>query len=286
MKKHQLPMTVEEQINNLKSIGLIISDNEYAAKILNEVSYFRLVKAYSLGLKKDGIYKSGVSFEDIVELYMFNADFRHLLFAQIERIEVGLRCQIANYFSGKYGIFGYRDMENFENKIAQRRLLSEIEKEIQRNRKAPFIKNFQENYETGNIPFYAVVEVLSFGTLSKCYKNMKNADKKEIAKEYNINFKYLQSWVESISYVRNICAHYGRLYNATLSKAPQLYKQYASIGINNRTIFSILICMKYILKDDDVWKTFIEDLSILISQYPKIHISKLGFTENWRELIE
>ena len=285
MKKHQLPMTVEEQINNLKSIGLIISDNEYAAKILNEVSYFRLVKAYSLGLKKDGKYKSGVRFEDIVELYMFNADFRHLLFAQIERIEVGLRCQIANYFSGKYGVFGYRDIENFENKIAQQYLLSEIEKEIQRNRKVPFIKNFQENYETGNIPFYAVVEVLSFGTLSKCYKNMKNTDKKEIAKEYNINFKYLQSWVESISYVRNICAHYGRLYNATLSKAPQLYKQYASIGINNRTIFSILICMKYILKDDDAWKTFIEDLSILISQYPKIHINKLGFTENWRELI-
>lgn len=203
---------------------------------------------------------------------------------QIERIEVGLRCKIANYFSEKYGIFGYRDIENFENKIAQQRLLSEIDREIQRNKKAPFIKNFQENYESGNIPFYAVVEVLSFGTLSKCYKNMKNSDKKEIARAYEINFRYLQSWIESISYVRNICAHYGRLYNVMLSKAPQLYKEY--IGINNRTIFSILICMKHIFKNDNNWRMFVDDLSLLISQYPKVHIDKLGFTENWRKLIE
>lgn len=35
----------------------------------------------------------------------------------------------------------------------------------------------------------------------------------------------VESWLESISYVRNICAHYGRLYNAKLSKTPMLYKE-------------------------------------------------------------
>lgn len=278
-------MTVEEQINNLKNIGLVIFDDKYAEKILNKISYFRLVKAYSLCLKKDGVYKPGVRFEDLVELYMFNAEFRHMLFEQIEKIEVELRCQISNYFSVKYGIFGYRDIDNFENKSAQQYLLNEIEKEIYRNRKAPFIKNFQNNYESGNIPFYAVVEVLSFGTLSKCYKNMKNIDKKEIAKEFKINFKYLQSWIETISYVRNVCAHYGRLYNAALSKTPQLYKQYMSMGINNRTIFSVLICMKYILQDDEDWKVFVERLYALIEKYPKVNIHKLGFTNDWKELI-
>ena len=51
LKKHQPPMTIDEQVENLKSIGLIVNDEEYAKKILNDISYFRLVKAFSLNLK-------------------------------------------------------------------------------------------------------------------------------------------------------------------------------------------------------------------------------------------
>ena len=51
LKKHQAPMTIEEQIGNLMEIGLAVADEEYAQKILNDISYFRLVKAYSLGFK-------------------------------------------------------------------------------------------------------------------------------------------------------------------------------------------------------------------------------------------
>ena len=57
LKQHQLPMTIDEQIENLKSLGLIIENEEYAKKILNDISYFRLIKAYSLGFKpKNGKY--------------------------------------------------------------------------------------------------------------------------------------------------------------------------------------------------------------------------------------
>ena len=38
---------------------------------------------------------------------------------------------------------------------------------------------------------------------------MKNVDKKVVAKSFGIGYTYLESWLESISYVRNICAHYG-----------------------------------------------------------------------------
>ena len=57
LKKQQPPMTIDEQVENLKSIGLIVDDEEYAKKILNDISYFRLVKTYSLNLKpKNGCY--------------------------------------------------------------------------------------------------------------------------------------------------------------------------------------------------------------------------------------
>lgn len=51
LKEHPSPMTVDEQISNLREKGLIIEDEEHARSFLNEVSYFRLIKAYSLGLK-------------------------------------------------------------------------------------------------------------------------------------------------------------------------------------------------------------------------------------------
>ena len=107
LKEHQPSMTIEEQVKNLKEIGLIISDEEYAKKILNDISYFRLVKAYSLNLKiKNEKYNENITFEHIVELYLFNANFRQLLFPQIEKIEVNARCRIANYFANQYGVLG------------------------------------------------------------------------------------------------------------------------------------------------------------------------------------
>ena len=35
LKEHQPPMTIEEQVENLKKIGLIVEDEEYAKRILN-----------------------------------------------------------------------------------------------------------------------------------------------------------------------------------------------------------------------------------------------------------
>lgn len=232
LKKHQPPMTIDEQVENLKSIGMIIEDEAYAKKILNDISYFRLIKAYSLNLKtKNGDYEGKVKFEQIVELYLFNANFRQIIFPEIEKVEINIRCRIANYFSEQYGVLGYLEESNFANPRYHKDFLDDIDGEIRRNSRAPFVKNFRENYDGGKLPIYALVEILSFGTLSKLYKNMKNPDKKAIAKFFGVGYTYFESWIESISYVRNICAHYGRLYNAKLSKTPILYKEYLEAGI-------------------------------------------------------
>lgn len=36
LKQHQPPMTIDEQVENLENIGLIVEDEEYAKKILND----------------------------------------------------------------------------------------------------------------------------------------------------------------------------------------------------------------------------------------------------------
>ena len=287
LKEHQPPMTIDEQIENLKNIGLIVENEEYAKKILNDISYFRLIKAYSLNLKsKNGKYCEKVTFEQIVELYLFNANFRQVIFPEIEKVEINVRCRIANYFAEQYGVLGYLEADNFVNAEYHKMFLDDIEEEIRRNSKAPFVKNFHDNYEGGNLPIYALVEILSFGTLSKFYKNMKNQDKKAIAKSFGVGYTYFESWLESISYVRNICAHYGRLYNAKLSKTPILYKEYSEAGIGNNRIFGVLWCLKHLLKSNDHWNLFVDKIELLFDKYESVDIKTMGFTENWKELLE
>ena len=116
LKKHQPPMTIDEQVENLKNIGLIVDDEEYAKKILNDISYFRLIKAYSLNLKsKNGCYNKQTAFKEIVDLYLFNSNFRQLIFPEIEKVEINVRCRLANFFAEQYGVLGYLQAENFSN---------------------------------------------------------------------------------------------------------------------------------------------------------------------------
>ena len=287
LKKQQPPMTIDEQVENLKSIGLIVDDEEYAKKILNDISYFRLVKAYSLNLKpKNGCYDKQTTFKEIVDLYLFNANFRQIIFPEIEKVEINVRCRVANFFAKQYGVLGYLQAENFADENYHAQFLKDINEEIGRNPKAPFVRNFRENYEGGNLPIYALVEVFSFGTLSKFYKNMLNKDKKAIAKSFGVGYTYFESWLESISYVRNICAHYGRIYNAKLSKTPILYKEYTQVGIGNNRIYGVLLCLKHLLKNDVHWNLFVDKIELLFDKYQYVKISTMGFPENWRELLQ
>lgn len=287
LKKQQPPMTIDEQVENLKSIGLIVDDEEYAKKILNDISYFRLVKAYSLNLKpKNGCYDKQTTFKEIVALYLFNANFRQIIFPEIEKVEINVRCRVANFFAEQYGVLGYLQAENFADENYHAQFLKDINEEIGRNSKAPFVRNFRENYEGGNLPIYALVEVFSFGTLSKFYKNMLNKDKKAIAKSFGVGYTYFESWLESISYVRNICAHYGRIYNAKLSKTPILYKEYTQVGIGNNRIYGVLLCLKHLLKNDVHWNLFVDKIELLFDKYQYVKISTMGFPESWRELLQ
>ena len=164
--------------------------------------------------------------------------------------------------------------------------MNEISCEISRNSKNAFVKNFRDNYETGKIPLYALIELFSFGILSKFYKNMKKEDKKQIAQIYGLKYTYLESWLEHLAYVRNICAHYGRVYNVNFSKTPAMYKQYIKQGITNVRVYATLICLSNLLPKDRHWIDFIDLTETLFDKYPNVKKQLMGFPENWKLLLK
>jgi abortive infection bacteriophage resistance protein len=243
------------------------------------------IKAYSIGLKPvNGNYYNGISSNILADIYMFNARLRQILFPLIEEIEITLRCNISNYISIKYGNLGYENEDYFQNSIFHRNLLDELKKEINRNNTS-FVKNFRNNYEEAKLPFYAAIELFSFGMLSKFFGNLKAEDKKAIARDnYNLGYTYFESWINSISFVRNICAHYGRLYNVKLVIQPVLYKEYRAVS--NYRIFAVILCMKHIIKNEMLWLTFKNDLVSLVEKYSNsINLEYIGFIDRWENLI-
>ena len=287
LKEHSEAMDIAAQIQNLKKNNLIIEDDEEAARILRHISYYRLIKAYGPAFKvrKTGRYYDHTTFRQIYRVYEFDDQLRHLLIPYLQEIEITLRCQITNHFCVKYGVLGYLDSANFDEAASYSELSYKIEQCLAQSKDSPIIKNFRHNYQDGAVPLYAAIEIFTFGTLALFFKAMKIDDRKAIADMYEgVNQHYLSSWLVSIGYVRNLCSHFNRLYNKTLVKKPHLYKR-QDINVDNSKLYSVLCCMRYLLKESGEWRSFVNALEDLLNEYSDcVKPSGIGCIKNgWKE---
>ena len=82
--------TIDEQIALLRSRGLEISDEEMAKQFLLRNNYYR-VSGYSLTLRSHDVFHKAASFQNIVDIYSFDHELRHILLKYIEQIEVTVK---------------------------------------------------------------------------------------------------------------------------------------------------------------------------------------------------
>ena len=112
-----------------------------------------------------------------------------------------------------YEVITYADKENFCcNDTDFEWLSNDITKETSRS-KETFVKHFRDNYDGDDLPIWMVVEIISFGTLSKLYTMLCPQIEKEILDGINLSSFVFKNWLHVFSYVRNISAHHSRLWN-------------------------------------------------------------------------
>ena len=193
----------------------------------------------------------------------------------------------------KYGSEGYINPENFTEKHKKdgtnihTSIIDNFRNECIRQAKMPFVIHHNEQYG-GHFPLWVAIELFSFGNLSSFYDIMKKEDKKVISGLYNTEPDYLKSWILALVEVRNICAHYSRLYNMPLKQAPFLYseyKQYRNDKLNK--IFPVVIVIKRMLQDNTgLWNSFYNGLYTLIESYSEeVNLSFIGFPDNWKDVL-
>ncbi|GGD86444.1 Abi family protein [Planktosalinus lacus] len=294
MSKEDYPkniLTIDNQIKQLKQRGLVIEDDNLAKQYLKNISYFRL-QGFWWELqadKKKHLFKKGTTFETVVSLYTFDRKLRLLIFDAIERIEVALRTKMIYYISIENNNWWWYENKNlFFNMDFFEESIKDIDKELNRSKEV-FIETHFENYGSQDRPpCYKTFEILSLGTLSKIYGNLKNDldCKKRLAIEFDLpNENFLKSWMNSFNVVRNICAHHSRLWNRNIHIPPkQLSKpnsNFILIPNNDMSVYYSLSCIIYILNKVSPGHTTKESLVSLFNNNPD-RLAEMGFSENWR----
>lgn len=299
MKYTKRPLDFSQQADLLLSRGLGEVSKADLVLFLQTVNYYRL-SGYFYTFKNIDLntgeekFKPGTSFKIIKQRYEFDRQLRLLLMDAIERIEVSVfRTQLVEVYASIYGPFGYADYKNYNPKFSHtdfQRLMYELEQD-ERNSREEFIIRYRTKYYLEKyLPFWMAVEVMSFGQLFTLYRNSDRNLKRQISSLYSVYSPVFDSWLHSLNYIRNACAHHIRLWNRPLPIAPLLPDKkhdpswYVPAVIPNNGIFSVLTICQYLHQKiglENYWKN---NLISLLSKNPEIPLRVMGFPVNWQDI--
>ena len=274
------PRTIEEQITLLDERGILIDDYGQLKDILINNNYYRLM-GYAFQFKTDeNGYAKGTKISRILNIYNFDRSLRQLISPLIEIIEVSFRTKIAYFMCHKYGSEFYLEESIFLSNLWYSDFISTVDKCIKQSKNELFIKHHLKKYN-GRFPFWVLIEILSFTSISKFFKNINTADKNEFSRSYyKYDSKILENWVQHFSIIRNICAHYGRLYNKNLFPKLKLLEE--DNFTRSMKIFDSIFILKKIVSSSSTWSNFIEKLeSLLITYRDDIDLELIGFPKDY-----
>jgi len=245
-------ISFDDQLAQLAQRGMKISDQARALECLGRIGYYRLsgywyafrerneVVWLDGGIKPDELkvtrlladdFRPGTTFQNAVDLYVFDKQLRLLTLDALERIEIRLRVDIAHSLGAK-DPFAYNQRHllhaDFSGKVMVKTGISRHQDWIERHDKL-IIRSKEESilHCVGKyglpLPLWVVSEVWDFGTMSTLFSGMLEADQDAIAVRYGIaNGRVFASWLRSLNYLRNLCAHHSRLWNRNIVDQPRL----------------------------------------------------------------
>ncbi len=245
----------EDQLDLLSSRGLAVTDRAKALECLQRIGYYRLSGYWFPFRERSGPltlldekgrkparpnkvetialddFKPGATFENAVRLYVFDKKLRLLAMDALERIEIALRVDVSHTL-GELDPFAYlrpelfhesfsRDLNNGKGVTRHHEWLSKHARLIT-DSKEEFVRHNKSKYGLP-LAIWVACEVWDFGTLSRLYAGMRETEQDAISARYGIrNGRVFATWLRSLNYLRNVCAHHSRLWNRNIVDQPRL----------------------------------------------------------------
>ncbi|KQZ19324.1 hypothetical protein ASD50_07510 [Mesorhizobium sp. Root552] len=298
-KKFAKPaLSIDDQLQKMIARGLIVEDIATAKHRIENIGYYRLV-GYSLPFQNGGTgldrhhFIEGVRFETILDRYIFDRKLRLLILDAIERVEVSVRASLSNAIALKHSPHWYRESSLFEPLFDHAGLIHEIRRQIghdastaeRMSRQDIFIRHYYDNYYDPEMPpSWMIFESISFGTISRLFEGLYKSETTEICLPYRVTHEILSSWLHSISYIRNLCAHHSRVWNKTLTIKPVIANKHKTSFNGNSKIYAALVVLQIMLGKIAPDNSWAERLGKLLDEHPEIPLGNMGFPLNWRSL--
>ncbi len=288
-------LSYQSQIAHLLSRGLIVPNPKAAESFLSHVNYYRL-SGYCLAFEESrNQFWSGVTFEDVRGAYQFDLTLRDLLTEALEVIEIDLRTCFACHFGQSHGAFGHTDSANFHHTFDHVNWVARLHEEVNRSSEL-FVEHFRNTYaDYPDLPIWMLMEIVSFGTLTRMYRGMDKTDQKAIAGRYGVQPIDLGTIILHFVYVRNLCAHHARLWDRVWDIKPSLprgaFWQKPHVPGNDRLYSTLLLlyrCLKWCPAIGSLAADWRTRLFALLDHPPNVltALAKMGMPPTWRHNLE
>ena len=301
--------TLDEQLEILKSRGLVINDYDRAKAILFRENYFFINGYRHLLVKPDqsNRFIDGATFEELYSIFVFDRRIRNIMFKNILIIENNIKSIISYQMSKKYGYKekDYLNPKHFRQESFKHSqvndIINKMKRQIRLNGKQHrATMHYISNY--GYIPMWVSVKVLSFGIISELYSILKEEDQDEIASVYNLSSYDLNIYLSLLANYRNLCAHEDILYDHTTQRTIPDNKYHKFLNIprvdgeyiyGKNDLFAVIIILRQMLSTaefSDLINEIGYEMDILDGKIDSVDtksiLNKVGFPDNWRDIAD
>lgn len=179
--------TPTEQIEKLRSQNMIILNEDFAKEQLQQCGYSNLIKSYRdpYTLVSNGrkIYRSGITFEQVLSLYTLDKNLRNAVMSAMLDLEEHIKEAAADVVASSFGVHQdrYLQFRNYRDKSKRKRRFS----------LAGILETMQKTLKTDKNPIFHYSSVHGIVPPWILFKSI---------------------YFSSLEY-RNLAAHGGRIYN-------------------------------------------------------------------------
>lgn len=222
MRYNKPALPISDQAQLLLDRGLVCDDRQRLEHYLSNIGYYRL-SAYLLPFEQPSINGNSrnhkllpnTTFEQVLNLYVFDRKLRLLVMEAIERIEVAARTRWASAMALRHGSHAHMNADLFKDPWQHACDIARVAKDL-RDSNETFVVHYRNKYEAPYLPpIWAVVETMTLGGLSRWIASTNdNQVKLEVARMLGMpTIEILEQVLHALTPVRNICAHHARLWN-------------------------------------------------------------------------
>jgi abortive infection bacteriophage resistance protein len=164
--------------------------------------------------------------------------------------------------------------------------------------KEEFVRHNRQRYGLP-LAIWVACEIWDFGTLSTLFNGMREIDQDDIACRYGLrNGRIFATWLRSLNYLRNVCAHHSRLWTRNVVDQPKLppaselpwVAAFEESAHQRARCFLLLAIARHLLNAINPRTTWPTRMKAHLEAFPDLghlglNVVGMGAPENWKAIL-